>query len=100
MLGAQGLYCAIPAERSLELKLLQQKKSAAAADAQASCLEKQFNGEQDYLGPMELPKEELTPFNKTMNYLDVLRSPTISKPRVLFSFLPTTRTHIAYKCFI
>ncbi|XP_062603510.1 uncharacterized protein LOC134265290 [Saccostrea cucullata] len=62
--------------KTLQLEVLEQEKIAAAADAEASYLERQFDD--DIVNTAESvnpPKEEMSPFDKTLNYLDGLNSP-------------------------
>ena len=70
-------------QKSIELELLQQEKMVAAADAEASYLEKQLIDDGENREHMALPKEEITPFNKTMNYLEGLVSPSKPEPHAL-----------------
>lgn len=70
-------------QKSIELELLQQEKMVAAADAEASYLEKQLIDDGENREHMALPKEEITPFNKTMNYLEGLVLPSKPEPLAL-----------------
>ena len=70
-------------QKSIELELLQQEEMVAAADAEASYLEKQLIDDGENREHMALPKEEITPFNKTMNYLEGLVSPSKPEPHAL-----------------
>lgn len=63
-------------EKTLQLEVLEQEKTASAADAEATYLEKQC--EDDIVNSTESvvpPEEEMGPFDKTLNYLDRLNSP-------------------------
>lgn len=65
-------------EKTLQLEVLEQEKTAAAADAEATYLKKQC--EDDIVNSTESvvpPEEEMSPFDKTLNYLDRLNSPVI-----------------------
>lgn len=61
-------------EKTLQLEILHQQKVAAAADAEASYLENQLQEDLDQTDFVNAPNEEISPFDKTMNYLDGLYS--------------------------
>lgn len=61
-------------EKTLQLEILNQQKLVAAADAEASYLENQLQEDLDQTEFVNPPKKEISPFDKTMNYLDGLYS--------------------------
>ncbi|CAC5388743.1 unnamed protein product [Mytilus coruscus] len=63
-------------EKSLQLEVLRQQKNAAAADVEASYLEKHSQCETQHGESDILPKEEISAFERTSQYLDGLSSHT------------------------
>ncbi|CAG2233036.1 unnamed protein product [Mytilus edulis] len=61
-------------EKSLQLEILEQQKNAAAADVEATYLERHSQGGSEHDGSDILPKEEIGAFERTLNYLDGLGS--------------------------
>ncbi|XP_062600258.1 uncharacterized protein LOC134261878 [Saccostrea cucullata] len=61
-------------DKTLQIELLQQRKTAAAADAEATYLEKQSTADDNEA--VKLPEEELSPLEKTLQFLDEINTGT------------------------